>query len=95
MNINPTRYTLTVNPKEGKPHNPIHDAIQGTICSILDIEIGERGWFMVWSDFDGWHRIHTSTVESVMTDEASGEAVEIVVTTHNTVYTFKKIEETT
>lgn len=46
-------------------------------------------------NINSWHRIHTSTVESVMTDEVGGEAVEIVVTTHNTVYTFKKIEETT
>ena len=95
MNINPTRYTLTVSPKDGTAHNPVHDFIQGATCTILDIEVGQRGWFMAWQDFDGWHRIHTSTVESVMTDEVSGEAMEIVVTTHNTVYTFKKIEETT
>lgn len=93
MNINPIRYTVTVNPKEGTPYNPIHDDIQGAICSILDVEIGCRGWFAMWNPYDGWHRIHTSTVESIMTDESNGEAVQIIVTTRNTVYTFKKLEE--
>lgn len=95
MNINPTRYILSVSPKDNTAYNPVHDFIQGATCTILDIEVGRRGWFMAWQDFDGWHRIHTSTVESVVTDEVGSEAVKIVVDTYNTVYTFKKIEENT
>lgn len=95
MNINPIRYTLTVSPKEGTPYNPVHDDIQGAICSILDIGAGRRGWFMVVDECDGWHRIHTSTVERVLGEENNGEMVKVIVTTRNTVYTFKKIEENT
>ena len=51
MNINPIRYILTVSPKDGTAYNPVHDFIQGATCTILDIEVGQRGWFMAWQDF--------------------------------------------
>lgn len=93
MNINPTRYILTVKPKEGKPYNPVHDDIQGSVCSILDIEVGQRGWIMVWSDYDGWHRVHTSTVESIEPHPIKDEGW--MITTRNTVYFFEEFEENT
>lgn len=94
MNINPTRYIVSINPKPTSKPNVFHEEVNGSVCSIVDIVVGKRGWIAVWEAYDeSWHRYHLSTVESIITDESNGEATQVIVTTRNTVYTFKKIEE--
>lgn len=90
MNINPTRYIVSINPKPTSKPNVFHEELNGSVCSIVDIAVGKRGWVVVWEAYDeSWHRYHLSTVEGVeVTDNE-----EVIVTTRNTVYTFKKIEE--
>ena len=68
-------------------HNPIYDDIEGCICYLAYLKVGERGWFM-WETgdlFDIPHRIHTSEIKDVeYTDER------VIVTTRNTKLTFKE-----
>lgn len=81
------KYTLSVHPKEGRTYNPVHDAVDGAIATIIDLQIGERGWIAYRCDLGGWHRLHISSVEDVMVDENGN----VEVTTLNTMYRLEKI----
>ena len=71
-------------------YNPIHEQMEGKLCYLAYFNVGERGWFLY--DTDDWynpvHRLHTSTVKNV---EYSDN--QVVVTTHNTKYTFRLIKD--
>lgn len=85
-NIHP-KYHLAVCPKNQSPYNPTRSKIDGSVATIIDLPIGERGWFVVVDEYDYWHRIHTSIVEAVNVDKDGN----VTLNTANTIYTFKKI----
>lgn len=76
--------------EELKNHSPLYGEMEGKICYPAYFNVGERGWFLY--DTNEWcnpvHRVHTSTVENV-------EYIDdrIIVTTFNTKYTFKVVDE--
>ena len=69
-------------------HNIIYDDIEGSICYLAYLNVGERGWFLyeISDWFDSAHRIHTSIIKSV---EYFND--KIVVETQNTRFTFRLI----
>lgn len=84
-NIHP-KYALSVIPKKGSPHNPIHNEVDGCMATIIDLTVGKRGWIAFLSDTtggeDSWHRLHTSPIEKITV----GDNGEIEVVTRNTLY---------
>lgn len=86
-NIHP-KYILTAAPKPGKRYNPVHDEVNNTVATVIDLTVGERGWIAVYMDYD-WHRLHLSTIEDIVWFENGN----ITVTTRNTVYTLTKLVE--
>lgn len=80
------------NIEEFNGHNYIYDEIEeGAICYPAYFNVGERGWFLYienrsWHEFA--HRIHTSVIDSVdyLDDDNT-----IIVTTQNTRFTFRLI----
>ena len=85
-NIHP-KYRLGVHPKNEGSRSFVNSMIDGHVATIVDLEVGKRGWFVVLVDDDYWERIHTSIVEDV--EVKDGGSVKL--TTHNTVYIFDKI----
>lgn len=71
-------------------HNPIYEDMEGKVCYLAYLNVGERGWFLY--DSDDWlipvHRVYTSKIQDV-------EYVDnqVAVTTQNTKFTFKLINE--
>ena len=90
-NIHP-KYILKVQPKEGTLFNPLHNEIDGLVATIIDLNVGERGLFVVNVD-NGWQqdwvKISTSTVLDVTVNDNGN----VILTTRNTIYTFNKIIE--
>lgn len=70
--------------------NPIYDDVEGRVCYLAYLNVGERGWFL-WEDNDWFsmaHRIHTSVIKDVVyTDN------QVIVETQNTKFTFTVIED--
>lgn len=82
------KYTLSVQPKDGARYNPVHNDVQGTVATVIDVEPGQRGWIAYYADYDErWHRLHTSIVQELYVD-ASGN---IVITTENTFYSLHRL----
>ena len=85
------KYKLTVNPKEGTAYNPVHDEVNETIATIIDVTIGKCGWLAYYDEYPfevpSWNRLHTSTVYDVEVDEHGN----VTITTRNTVYILTKI----
>lgn len=85
------KYTLTTKSKVDRPHSNIHALIQGTTATIIDAEVGERGYICYYStDPWGveWHRIHTSTIRNIIVDDEGNICIE----TENSIYNLKKLE---
>lgn len=80
-NIHP-KYALSVIPKKNSPYNPIHNAMDGCMATIIDLTEGKRGWIAYKPEEDYWSRVHTSPIEIVDVFEDGS----ITVTTKNTVY---------
>lgn len=83
------KYIMSVYPKAGRPYNPIHDEINGSTATIINLEIGERGWVAYETFKNEWHRLHLSIVEDVLIADNG----DLTVTTTNTVYKFAKLAE--
>ena len=69
-------------------HNPLYDNMEGCLCYIAYLNVGERGWFLygLGGLYDYPSRVRTSVIKDVRyTDEA------VIVTTQNTRFTFKLI----
>ena len=77
-------YTLTTESKVGQPHSPIHAYIQGTKATIVDAEIGQRGWLCYYDvDDENWHRIHTSTILNITVHDNGNVTIETLNTYYN------------
>ena len=81
------KYIMSVYPKAGRPHNPIHDEINGSTATIINLEIGERGWVAYETFKNEWQRLHLSIIEDVSVAENG----DLSVRTTNTIYQFAKI----
>lgn len=77
--------------EEFNRYNPIYDGVEGVVCYLAYLNVGERGWFLYIEDC-GWyeyaHRIHTSVIKNVEYFDDS-----VVVETQNTRFTFRLISE--
>ena len=97
LNVLCPRFKLDIQPKEGTRYNPLHDEANGCIASVLDIEVGKRGWINYMTDDylweHSWHRIHTSMIEKIDIgyDNDSNCINKLTIITLNTVYTLTKI----
>ena len=71
--------------EEFNGHNSLYDEIEGKICYLAYLNVGERGWFL-WeaNDWVGCHRIHTSTISDIEYTRGN----QVIVTTQNTKFTF-------
>ena len=79
-----------VSPKSGIPRY-VHLEVLGTRCYPAVIEAGNRGYIKYFHPIDrDWYMLHTSTIESVTTDD---DGV-ITIVTRNTKYVLKPEEET-
>lgn len=91
------RFKLDIQPKEGTRYNSLHDEANGCIASVLDIEVGKRGWINYKTDDylweTSWHRIHTSMIEKIDIeyDNTNNYINKLTIVTMNTVYTLTKI----
>ena len=75
------------NIEEFRRHNPIYEDVEGSICYLAYLKIGERGWFLHQkNDYDWPHRVHTSIVQEVLYDDDR-----IIVGTENTRFTFEVV----
>lgn len=75
--------------EEFNNHNPIYDDMQGCVCYLAYLNVGERGWFLYEQNdwFSTPHRIRTSVIKNV-------EYIcnnQVVVTTQNTKFIFTLI----
>ena len=77
--------------EEFNRHNPIYDDIEGSICYLAYLKVGERGWILKEDKdrFDIPHRMHTTEV----TDVEYTRGNQVIVTTRNTKFTFSIVEE--
>ena len=95
LNVLCPRFKLDIKPKEGTKYNPLHDEANGCIASVLDIEVGKRGWINYMTDDylweHSWHRIHTSIIEKIDADLEDNCINKVTITTMNTIYTLTKI----
>ena len=61
------------------------------IASVLDIEVGKRGWINYMTDNylweTSWHRIHTSVIEKIDIGYVDNCINKLTIVTMNTVYT--------
>lgn len=72
--------------EEFRRHNPLYDDIEGRVCYLAYLKVGERGWILHQkNDYDWPHRIHTSIIQKV--DYTRGN--QVIVTTENTRFTFE------
>lgn len=76
--------------EEFNHHNSIYEGVEGSVCYLAYLNVGERGWFL-FVETNGWyeyaHRIHTSVIRDVeYTDN------QVIVTTRNTKLTFTLIK---
>ena len=73
--------------EELRRHNPLYDDVEGSICYLAYLKVGERGWFLHHKgEYDWPHRIHTSIVQEVL-----HEGNQVTVMTENTRFTFEEI----
>lgn len=88
-NIHP-KYILTTASKVDRPHSYVHAIIQGKMATIIDAEVGQRGWITYYDEDDmTWHRIHTSPIQNITLDGNGNICIE----TENTLYNLTKIKE--
>lgn len=76
--------------EEFNRHNPLYDNMEGSICYLAYLNVGERGWFLCEEESD-WHapiphRVHTTVIKSV---KYANEMA--VITTQNTRFTFMAV----
>lgn len=84
------KYILDKIEEFGK-HNPLYEGVEGSICYLAYLHVGERGWFLYHrgnvfrSDIP--HRVHTSIVKSVeyLDDQ-------VILTTENSRFIFKVVD---
>ena len=76
------------NIEEFNKHNPIYDDVEGQICYLAYLNIGERGWFLYEDDWLGCHRIHTSVIKDI-----EYTYNQVIVATQNTKFTFTLVNE--
>ena len=77
--------------EEFNKHNDIYDNMEGCVCYPAYLNVGERGWFLYIEEIwfaEHAHRIHTSIIQSVEYEDDR-----IIVTTQNTKFVFKLIED--
>lgn len=68
-------------------HNDIYDDMEGCICYLAYLKVGERGWFLCETPYGfSAHRVHTSIIDRVYYWDS-----EIIVETQNTRFTFVMI----
>lgn len=86
------KYILTTMSKVDRPHSNVHALIQGAKATVIDVEVGKRG-YICYYDADPWgvewHRLHTSTILSI----ARHDNGNIIIETENTYYRLEKIKE--
>lgn len=76
--------------EEFRRHNDLYDGVEGRVCYLAYLNVGERGWFLYESnDWIGCHRIHTSIIKDVEYTRGN----QIIVTTQNTKFTFTLIND--
>lgn len=75
--------------EEFNGHNSVYDDVEGQICYLAYLNIGERGWFLYEDDWLGCHRIHTSVIKDVKYTRGN----QVIVTTQNTKFTFTLVSE--
>lgn len=76
--------------EEFNHYNLVYENVEGSICYLAYLNIGERGWFLYEdNDWLGCHKIHTSTVQNVEYNDDK-----IIVETKNTRLTFRLLSET-
>ena len=84
---------ICTNVIELRNNNSIHTILNGKMCYIAYFKKGMRGIFIYESDFgEEYERLHKIVTSIVQDVTVIGEDL-ITVTTENTIYTFKKIEE--
>ena len=68
--------------------NPMYENMEGAVCYLAYLNVGERGWFL-WeaNDWITCHRIHTSIIQDIEYTRGN----QIIVTTQNTKFTFTLI----
>lgn len=76
---------------EFNEHNPIYDGMQGCVCYLAYLKVGQRGWFLCEQEnwFDSPHRICTSVIQKVKYAYRN----RIIVTTQNTKFTFVAVKD--
>jgi len=85
-------YEVHVTTRPGSTRRILHELVDGKRAGVMEAVPGQRGWLWYRNDDDSgypYHRLHTSTIESV---ENIGE--DIVITTMNTVYRLTPCAET-
>ena len=67
-------------------HNPLYDNLEGKICYLAYLNIGESGWYLCEDNdwFSTVHKIRTSTIQNVEYTRGN----QVIVTTRNTKLTF-------
>ena len=81
------KYRLTKIEEFGR-HNHLYDGIEGSVCYLVYLNVGERGWFLYERKDEYWyipHRVHTSLVQSV---DYSQEG-KVILTTEHTRFIFE------
>lgn len=60
------KYILT-KIEEFNRHNPIYNDVEGSVCYLVYLNPGERGWFLYENNelYNLPHRIHTSVIKNV------------------------------
>lgn len=73
-------------------HNPMYEGIEGSVCYLAYLKVGERGWFLYQRNTQFGdnipHRVHTTRIREV---EYKDDLV--IVTTRNTRFTFRMVGE--
>ena len=85
------KYVLT-DIEEFNRHNPIYDDMKGTVCYLVYLNPGERGWFLYEEKYGSVypHRVHTSTVAKVTyVRNEKADIKGVVLETQNTKFTFE------
>lgn len=81
--------------EEFNRHNPIYENMEGSVCYLAYLNVGERGWFLCDYENDWFavakypHRVHTSVIKDVQYTRGNL----VIVTTQNTRFTFRVITE--
>lgn len=80
-----------VTPLRGAPLRALHYDVLGRPAYIEDVEEGYRGLLMYQPDYDDrFHRLHTSTIQSI---EADDDGKTVVINTANTQYILQRTND--